>query len=466
MIKKILSLPYTDYLIILSSLFFCYLGAKQYAPDNLALHGVNPHPYFIISVLIAGYYGLRIAFFSSVLFSALYMSLLHYQTDYQVVETLIDLKFLSFPLLLILTSVIIGELRQKVLDNISSSGKTLNDKSSQISQLQKKIDLLTRESLELKQRLISKVDTYNILLDSMKSLNTFDIDELLDNFIKVLKKELSVEKVAIYHYQENKNTLCLHSYYFSDGTTPAKTIDIRKEKPALIQNSLNTNGVTSLKDIFSHLEFNEKKGESLLVGPVFSEGVENIDRDPYAMVVIYDMPFLKYIPSNFSLFKILIDLLSFMIQKSQKYNRMSSYNVIDSELNIYKHSYFLDRISEEFEQAKTYMLPLVLIQVKIENLEKIDEKKLMSILVLISTTIKENIRKMDCVAKGEEPGKWFVLLPLTSEDKAEEVISNIHNTLESIQPPINDKGSRLILSHKKVTFGPEHETVQQFLDLL
>ena len=90
-----------------------------YNPNDLAMKEINPNPIFVLSVLFSCYRGFKFSIFCSSFSALLYFSLLTIQVDFQEVESIFSLEFLMVPILMILISLVVGDIQQRTINRLN-----------------------------------------------------------------------------------------------------------------------------------------------------------------------------------------------------------------------------------------------------------------------------------------------------------------------------------------------------------
>lgn len=164
-----------------------------------------------------------------------------------------------------------------------------------------------------------------------------------------------------------------------------------------------------------------------------------VDGKVQGLVAVYEMPFLKYTMTSTKLFGIYLDWLGRSIENIEKYTNVSEKSIVDDSFGVYKHSFFLDRIEEELEQSRQYMVPLSILQLHIANYEKIKDARRKVIKKGIIAATQTLIRKTDCLALDADDSKLNLLLPFADDRHVENLKSKILARLNRYELKINSE---------------------------
>jgi hypothetical protein len=379
---------------------------------NLALFNVSPHPYLFLSIILSAYYGLRFSLILAPVLATQYMILLHLQTDYEAIESIFTLEYLSLPLTMIILSSIIGEFKTR--SNIKLTELTQENEESDLlsTNLINKVKFLNKESFELKKQLVNKLDTTTSIFNTVKKLNILDQEKLEENYKNILLKQAHAEEVIIYKYNfESKS-------YSSDDNGIHLEFTENTVSDKIINNAIKTKKIATVEDIYSE-KLHIETSDSLVAVPLI------IDDVIHSIVSITKMPFLKYTPNNFSLIDLYSDWYVESIVHSNNFNELSSNSIFNSNLNIYTYNFFIERSLEEIDSAKRNKSDFTIISLDLINASQLSPTKLKHYRKIISTVIHSNTRKMDCITEGETKNLFYILVSSTKEEIINKIISKI-----------------------------------------
>jgi len=408
--------------IILITAGLFYLNNKE----NPAMLGFTPHPFFVISILIAAFYGFRHSVFSSTFSTGLYFILLHTQIDYDEVESIVGFEYISMPLSMIFISMLVGELKQRTIRDLGDANKEILEKDTLIDNLERKIDIGNKEVGELKQRLVSKLETMEEIYDIGLGLYKNNIDELFPNFLVILHKHLGVEGASIYIKSKSK---------LNDGKFKlAKGFPFSDEFPIQI-NSFSTDDILfrkafknqklmTVRDVSSKEEFEAWGKQTVISVPVV------VGNEVHAIVNIHNIPFLKYTPTTFKKLELLVRWLSQSLQYAMNYEGYSKYSVLDETLHIYKNDYFHERLEEELVEADKYNTPLSVVKLSVEKFETVSEVKKVPYKKILSDVCLRMTRRRDCVAEGDSESEFLLIIPNLNEKGGEEFKKRIEGEIK------------------------------------
>lgn len=446
--NKVLKSPYLFLAICLGILY----GIDQFIlKDSFAYLNINPNPYMIMAVVLAALFGLRVALISSVMASAVFLLDVHLNLNYQEVETLFDFQFLSIPLMLSITAVIVGELRQRSLDRIHRYQKTISNFEKSESYLHNKETIHQKEIAELKKRLVSKLDTVRSFYDIAKSLYTVDQKELLNNFLRVINKQFKVDEMAIYAVDaaEEKFTLVART----EKGEFAEVLNVH-DLDIIAAQSLKLRKLTTIEDVYSIEKFNETRSHALLGAPIVVQGAVSY------LIIIHEIPFLEYIPSNFKILELYSEWLSSALTYAKHYHHSLNHNIWNESLNIYRFRYFRDRINEEFQRSKTFMLPLSLLKIEIVNVEGMTLEKYELVKKLLCGIVSQKVQKLNYLVEGKYENQIYGVFPISNSGQVLPLAHDIEKEFHRLN--LQGERGNVLIRTEIAEFEPSMGTLADF----
>ena len=413
---------------------FLILLAKLMTPDNMAWFNISPHPYLFIAITLSAYYGLQFALFFSFTVSIQYMSLLHLQTDYQEIETLITLEYLSLPLTMIILSSLVGEFRTRSQNRLSQLESKDNENNKVTNSMLNKINMLNKESFELKKQLITKLDTASSIFNMVSKLNTVDINDIINAYTQILRSSLHVEGAIIYKLDPVRKAF-ISVATIDDETTNGKIPDIQldKIKDPVIDEAYQSKKLITIDHIYNEKEL-LSDNQTIMATPIL------ILDEVFGLVRITQMPFLQYTPENFKLVDLFTKWMSQNLTHALEYQNVTKQSIMNTNLNIFTHNYYAQRLQEEYEQAVRFKNHFTLIRCNLKNIPT-NDIKLSHIRKVISQIIRKFSRVMDCVCEGDSNSSFDIILVHTDEEGAKAYISNIKNHISQLSKSDNLKES-------------------------
>lgn len=442
---------YQDYIaVFIVLLLYGFIGHLLNAADPFMIY-LNPHPFLIASIILSAYFGFQFSIYCSVLFSSFYFLGLHVQADYQAIESIFEAQFLVTPLSLVFLSLIIGEFRERNNEQLNSEKEKLKTEQILNRQIKETINIQKRELEELQTRLVSKTDSIGQLHAMAIGLNELDLPKLLSNFLSVLEEQSEAKVAVVVRYQPEAGLLSPLGY-LGDGEKYFKSSRKLEDMQDLIfENCIKSVMLKTVEDQIAFEEAHQTPLDGALIAcPIMLEG------NCFGVLAIYDIPFLKYVPSNFKLIAMLTDWLGSSIQKSIDFQKISDRSSTDLLFDVTKFKTFEDRMEEELEQSLTYSTPLTILNFKIMGHQNLEDYKKVPIKKSLIKILDEYSKKMDVISLGKDESELFMLL-IKDEKTSAELMNKIIADFNEYDFQVKDMS--LSLSAKLMVLNATNKTV-------
>ncbi|GEM_PF-2805794 len=386
-----------------------YLGWN----NNPGFYGINPHPYFIVILLMASRYGSFAGFFSAVL-SASMLAMMMYISKKTIAD---DIFFTNTSIIFFIAGWVVGEIRQMYIRKMNDTLCELNREKTRAEKLEEENTLIKKVNKEMERRILDDVSTFANLYETSKQLQSFDLESIYRSILNLLTQYLEAEECSIYLYGEE--TLFLKDS-ISNTKKPIKKIAINFNE-GIIAKSVRDKKVYSVRDV---LETNKgyllHSDEPLMSAPLLKTNGEII-----GAITIEKMPFFNITGSSVKIFALLADWVSADIESAMYFQEVKKKNILDEVLNIYTYDYFIHRLEQEFYRAKRYLMPLSVVLLYIKGLDEMPIAKGINMLKFVAGALNNALRLLDIVTRYKDEIHFGIILTSTNEEQAKLAINRI-----------------------------------------
>lgn len=424
-------------------------------PSDLAMSKVNPNPLVVISVLFSAYRGVKFAFLCSTFSALLYFGLFLAQVDFQAVEDIYSLEFIMLPILIIFTSVLVGDLQQRARDKIEDLKIKVDEKKLYFQKIQDKQSILEKENFHLKKRIVTKIDTIKDLHQAALKLNSLDVDQLTNNFIEVVKSNIEIKSAAFFAYDSESGELSISAPSDFDET---ELEGYCVEKDPLVISSIQERTLLTVKDILLREKAHSVEKGALLSAPVFKEG------EVYGVFIILKMPFLEFVPQTINIIKELVLWYEESLNAAVKYQIINTSSDADFRYKAYKYKYFKQRLSEELSLAQKYSIPLHVLKISMTNLHLASTYRGHMLKKFVVEYLRTRLSLLDSVCLGEVESEILVIF-FDTKSAVVEKANDINKGLERFNLSVNNKNKLEInyyIADKKTGSSKIIEVLESF----
>ena len=432
--------------IIAVSAILLIIGFK-FSPENPGLIGYIPHPYFIISILFSAYAGLRSAIVMSVVLSLQILLVIHFNVDYQEVETILEYKYLSIPLTIIIISVILGELKTRQSKKSDTYRTKQSEQDEIIKSLMGQVEFLNEESQEIKKELISKLDTFVTVTSRMQKFQLKNENDIIYELMDFLATDLGVTKAKAFMFRESTGGFVAAD---SDEGDSAILVD------PLFLSAVETKKPTSIREYLRR----SPNSKTLLMAcyPIIQE--EKL----IGIIAIIEVNFLDYTPGNMLTIKQIIHWVESCLSYAKDIRILSQNSIINPELRIHTRQYFLDRLIEEHEFAQRYNKIIHIIKLDIQGLVLLPPLKKNFARKIISQNLISTLRKMDCICEGAQQDVFYVILNLPDPNHSQIALERVRASMENLVKQTDSPDA--LKTNIKLIEHSQFSTFENFIEII
>ncbi|MAF78790.1 MAG: hypothetical protein CME60_11550 [Halobacteriovoraceae bacterium] len=413
-----------------------------YNPNDLAMKEINPNPIFVLSVLFSCYRGFKFSIFCSSFSALLYFSLLTIQVDFQEVESIFSLEFLMVPILMILISLVVGDIQQRTINRLNQWREKVQVRDKVYEKLKLKQETQDKEIHFLKKKIVTRLDTIKELHDSAAKLNSLSVEHLTHNFIEVVKTRAQVKKAFFYNLDEQKGEYI----FIAPSTVSQEEVDQFDLNSYVCQKAIDTGRLVTIKEIAKELALKDKDvnhSEALKKEPLMSLPIYNAGKI-YGLFVILEMPFLEFIPENINIIKELALWYEDSLLKAIEYEESGINAEADIKYKAYKYDYFLRRASEEAELSQRYGIPLNIMKVVFANYDTASEYRKRMLKKFIVEFLRLNLKSRDSVCLSNVESELLIII-LDDHSEVKKKAKKLALELEKFNLVVSDADERLIV---------------------
>ncbi|MFZ4541214.1 MAG: GAF domain-containing protein [Rickettsiales bacterium] len=381
---------------------------------------VNPHPYWIVVLLVAAQYGTAEGLIAALLATLFYLvgnvppqpeGMTHYDWIYSLALN---------PILWLIGGWILGELRQRHVRERNLLIREV-DESHQREELiadSYKFVKGRKESLEVQVsgQLLSSIDAYR----AAKAVETLDPKSVMQGVERLVKSVLGPQKFSLYIAYENKlSATIIHGWATSDKYSQ----EIDSYSP-LYQ------AVVGQRDLL--VVANEQQEISLdtqgiLAGPILDpDGTRVI-----GMLKVEQMDFTSLSLNTVETFRALCEWIGTALVNARNYQSVKAEAIINPERNVLSYSYFKRQSEYMRTLAKRVNFDLSMLVIKLNDAKTLSDSDRITVARQINESVKSVLRSVDLAFDYQTDGEEFsILLPATNQSGASIVRDKIAKDMD------------------------------------
>lgn len=404
---------------LLGLMLITVLNVLLFRNDIGFIH-VQPHPYWIVVVLIAVRYGFFPGFFAGFMAALLYLLFKAAAiTDISLLE-LRSMDLWGPPLLFWVTGMALGEIRQGHIRELNNAQTALKESTRLAEEQKKEMQTLEQAKVEMDTRIFSQEHTLSTIYEAAQALRTLEAESIYMAILDLLRQYLDVEECSIYMMENN--TFQLKASKRTTSPRPRNVLGQETEPLATVYRERKAVTIDmALRNDFDNAGI-------LIAAPVLTgSGMEAV-----GVLVVEKMPFLKFNPASIRMVELIADWCGSSLENALLHHNTREKLITDEIADVYNSKYLRRRLNEEFLRARRYGLELSIIYLEIPGFtERIPEEQ-QATLVAFASVIQSHLRNIDLVFMHGTPGAFVVVLPTTPIAGARVVVSNIARAYQAL----------------------------------
>jgi len=339
--------------------------------SDMGFIGVSPHPLWIVVIFIAVRYGSFQGFVGGFLCGVALVLSVSYSMEIEQQFAFSDIPARQFRLagLFVFFGFLVGEERSRI-------NRFINKRMAKYNKLRNEFEALAMDRMALKNintelqgRILSQADTLNTVYEAARELVTLKIDHLYPSVIRLVGKFIGPDKCSLYIYEDGKFLLKGSNGWGDEIRERA----ILSTSPDIFKKVLEEKRVVTVSDIFKSENLKWKEGKDpCMVSPLF------FGDDPdvvMGLIVIDDIPFIKFNPDTVRFLSILSDWVSKSLDNAFATTTVRMTDIYNKELGIFNYNYGMRRLKEALVNAQAADVLSSVLLVKIGNYDELAEDK-------------------------------------------------------------------------------------------
>ena len=375
---------------------------------------VQPHPFWLIVLLMAVHYGTTQALLAAAASSiALLVGNLPVQSFDQNVHDY-SVQVLLPPLLWMIGALVFGELRMRHRLQHSETLERLRNTDRQVALLARAHKDLTAAKERLETRLAGQLRTATGLFEAARMLETLDPGKVIAGAIDLVGTALQARSFSLFLLEGDALLLAA-----TKGESERQRTDRYAGKSRLFQAVVGAQRVVSVANPDGEAILN---GEGLIAGPLIDPATGRL----IGMLRIEEMAFLDFNLSTLQTFRTMCEWVGAAYANALTHQA----NQIEDETTRLYGMKYLDRQADyvtELALRFGFDLTLMLFRVDVDELPERERHEMPAILGEVARRV---LRRTDMVFSHEPPGTQFaVLLPGAPPEHVSAVAKKLRDAL-------------------------------------
>lgn len=394
--------------------------------DGTRFWGVEPHPFWVIVILIAVQYGTSEGVLAAILSSLVLVVGNMPEQEFGEARNMYDYIYtlLRLPVLWLMAAVILGELRQRHIrerDYLRHELAQANKREEIIADSYNKVKAF-KERLELKiaSQLRSSVSTYRAARAIEKNHPT----DVLQGVQELVRSVMQPEKFSVYTLGSDGLSSSI-TYGWKEGDNFQQQFNAND---SLYKEVIGSQHVLCIANR-DHQRVLQDQG--VLVGPLVDQETGEIS----GMLKIEKLGFMDLNLSTIETFHAICEWVGMALVNAHKYQDAKQTSMVNPDHNLLSYNYFRRYTDYISALGKRVGFAVNMIVVQLVNADKLTPEQRIKTARTISDAVKVALRTVDMAFDYQKDGsEYSIILPATNRAGAKIVLTKLEDGIRKKLP--------------------------------
>lgn len=401
------------------------------------LVNLTPHPFWLVVLLAASYYGLREALFATAVCSA---ALLVGAVPAQAAGEggyAWQLRVMREPLLWLAASLLFGAIRDAFRGRMVRLSERVSLQSERTQALTQACDRLSRQKLSLESRIASQEQTVQAMYNASRAIERDGVGDVLMGVSQLVQTTLSPRKFSLYLLDGTRLEAAI-----SEGWQPGDRFTRSFEQDSDLHRAIV--GARRVLVVADPSDEGVIRQEGVLAGPI-------IDRDADAVVGMLKVEAMDYLDLNTTSiqnFRLLCDWIGAAITHAQHMERVQQTTPDAGHGRVAPRSQLepIQAIMQLMVQRAGVPASLLVLDLTLERPTR-DPERLHALTQAVARALERSTHPSQLSCATNDHGGYVVALPLHSADSARPVALHI---VAAVRQSLEDTGVHAMVRHRIV----------------
>lgn len=388
--------------------------------DGTRFLDVNPHPFWVVVLLLAVQYGTNEGIFAAA-FASICLLLGNMPLQPEAMDRY-DFLYETFinPILWFIFGWLLGELRMRHVRERNRMLKELEESNAREELISDSYNFVKgrKEALEVQVagQLTSSIEAYR----AAKAVESLDPKSVMQGIETLISSVLGPQKFSLYLFHDNKLTATiLHGWHPSDNLlqeidsfSPLYQAVVGQQQNLIIANEDHERALD---------------GQGIIAGPILDPDSKRV----VGMLKIEQMDFISLSLNTVESFKALADWIGTALINARNYQTAKSESMVNPERGLLSYGYFRRQSDYMAKLAKRLGFNLSMLIIKLNDGGQLDDAERVTIARQIGESVRGVLRNVDLAFDYQTDGQEYsILLPATPLSGANIVRDKIARDLE------------------------------------
>ena len=381
---------------------------------------VNPHPFWIVVILVAAQYGANEA-----LLAAFASTIVYLLGDWPAKPEGGDMfgyyyGVLINPILWFAFGLAAGVFTERHLRKVYRLEQELTESRDREQTITESYSFVRRRKEELETQIAGRLTSAVQSYQAAKAIETLNPKEVLRGVEDLVSAILAPQKFSVYTLQGNRLVAnVLHGWNQSDNF-----IQEYDSYHPIYQAVISSNATLCVVNHDQELILDR---QGVLAGAI----IDPVSKRTLGMLKVEQMDFINLSLNTVETFRALCELIGTSLTNAENYQTVKDESVINPEHNLMTYNFFKRQSDYLSSLAKRVGFDLSMIVVRMTNPAKLNDSDRMAVARQLSESVKSALRTIDLAFEYQSQGEEYsILLPATSKQGANVVRDKIAKDLD------------------------------------
>ena len=381
---------------------------------------VNPHPFWIVVLIIAAQYGTAEGLVAALMSAAFYLIGNMPQAKEGVAHFTYIYELSINPVLWIVAGWLLGELRQRHIRERTALLRGLEESHQREELISDSYSFVKgrKESLEIQVsgQLTSSIEAYR----AAKAVETLDPKSVMQGVERLIKSVLGPQKFSLYLFNDNKlNATIIHGWLPEDKFTQ----QIDSFNP-LYQAVVGQRELLVIANEQHEISLNN---QGIIAGPIMDPDSGRV----VGMLKVEQMDFTSLSLNTVETFRALSEWIGTALINARNYQTVKTDAIVNPERNMLSYSYYKRQSEYMRVLAKRIGFDLSMLVIKLNDAQTLSDSDRITVARQIGESVKSVLRSVDLAFDYQTDGEEYsILLPATSQAGASIVRDKIAKDMD------------------------------------
>jgi polysaccharide biosynthesis protein PelD len=393
-------------------------------PQDPGYLSVQPHPFWIVVVLISIRYAFEQSIVCASIVAAAYSCFVLLADGYRFSALSLFSDFRD-PLLFLLVSGFLSGYTQHLLERTEVLRTQLRQRDQELGELRDQTTAARQALHQLEGRISGEFTSILDLFAELAATRQMSPAEIKRSLLDVLYRYLKVQQARYYDVERGE----LHPVLALAESRAIEELDAPPFLPDgqcdfILAGALNGDPDIHPGQFSQRHDLEQYGGSSLLARALCT------DTDvPFGLVSVERIEFVDYNPHTFKLFKTVIDWWSRVLNEALRLEELRAQSIFDQDLGLFNYHYFASRIGQEFERTRRFALPMSIALFRIADSDQINPEQMRSLKTTLAHVINQGITELEMAALYRRDDTLAVSFPIAMVEDAEKRVRQIHEEI-------------------------------------